>query len=252
MKKLIVILMLLFPAHLLAQEMVGVTTMSGVTWGDALSSCYVGTYSFAYDGDFTGDTDAACFTSGGANKQGTVTADTVSTEYIEYNAVDEYVTWAVAGEDGVSDEGPHTVFLSLYVSDDGDTNMETNALFEVVADADNNLDCRVADTGDAVSCVMEFQTTLKTKTSTVTLSFDTWYRVGYSWQTGEAGNDHATSVVTVGSEASWEEDDDDLGVWGSAPTEITVGEKESALAVNDTVRIKDVCILSGYKATDIF
>jgi len=215
-------------------------------------TCKVDTYMFAYDGDYDGDTDKACFISGAANKDGTIVDATVTSSYVEFSAVNDYILWVVAGEDGINDEGPITIYFSMYIVDDTNGDLDENVLVESVSNSDNMLVLYTSDASDSVAVTFESGGTKVAIISTVDPNMGAWYRVGYSYQTGVAGNDHAISVVTLGNAPNWEETDSDLVAWDFDADDITIGEKSSAKNVTDTVRIKDLCVLSGYKTADIF
>lgn len=246
MKKLLILLSILIclaiGGSVLAISLIG----SGIT---SVYTCASGTYMFDYDGDYNGDTDKACFTDGGANKDGTIVDATVTSDYVEYSASDDYITWDVASEDGICDT-LGTIYFSVYIVDDGD--IGENALIESI----NGNDKLAVFTNDSTNGVYGMHAGnngahVMYVASAMGFTIGTWVRVGHSWQTGIGGNDHALAINAVGAATTWQdEDDDDLLAWNANPDDITIGENAIGKTVNDTVRIKDVRILSTYKATD--
>ncbi|MCK5606537.1 hypothetical protein KAR91_31835 [Candidatus Pacearchaeota archaeon] len=217
----------------------------------AAATCQGGTYMFAYNGDYPADTDKACFTSGGANKDGTVNGATVTSSYVLIEGGNQYIKWAVSGEDGISDtEG--TVYMNLYIIDDGNADVDSGSFYEAWVDASNYMYCQMDDGTDKVACYHAGQADSNLAFSGVTLSLATEYRIGFAWKVGEAGNDLAVSVVSVGSAPSWTEYDRDNTAFagGSQPDSIALGEDQSTWNPVDDFRVSDVTILSTFEATD--
>ena len=246
-KLTIVLLILLIPTLVFASLMrrrAIVAVAESTTTTTAASACWSGTYMFAYNGDYTADTDKACFTNGDVNKDGTVVDATVTSDYVEYSAVNDYVEWVVSAEDGFSDE-QGTVYLSLFIVDDGAVG--ENQLMEFFGDANDYM--KIQTFSSAVFGAYHFS---ETEGSDYTVGSevlaDTWYRLGIAWKTGTGDPDFSASM---NGGSSWADDTDGLEAWTDAVTAIRIGEKDSGENVSDTVRIKDVVILSTYKAADI-
>jgi len=206
-------------------------------------SCQGTTYMFCYTGDFSADTDKACFTNGTASKDGTPnSAISVSANYLEWASTYDRLTWAISSDDGVSDS-LGTVYFDYYaVSAVGD-----QEVFRVVGDATNDIYIRVSGTSDTVKCSHTGNGTAQTVNSTATVVADAWYRIGYSWDT--ANNKHSVSVVTKTTSAKgWEEDSEALEDWTTQPSALSAGDVVGA--ATGTVRMRDVIVLSTYQATD--
>lgn len=226
----------------------------GVAVGGAESctSCSTETYMFCYNGDFTADTDKACFTNGDASKDAAVnTVDYIGTDYSSSNAVDETLQWPIAGEDGASDsEG--TLFCSTrYV--DGGSGIRDAIIFEIWNDFSNHMYCRYRDTSDQLYCQFTSQAGGSDTIAGGTLSVDTNYRLGYTWQTGaDAGGKHSWSMQALGSDPSWTEEVVDLDDWDGAdqPDKIAIHEDQQGSHDGDTIRIWDCLVLTGYQTDD--
>jgi len=214
---------------------------------------WVDTYMFAYDGDFPSDTDEACFTSGADSKDGTVVDADVNAYRVEYSAANDYVQWSVSDGDGV-DDSEGTLYFSLYITDEGNADVDSNALMEVWNDGDNNIYISTDDSTDKIRAFHEGNGTQANAFSGDAITTGAWYRIGYTWQTGaDAGGKNSTSSVALGNSVNWDEDVEDLDDWAGdkQPNSITVGEQLSQVGVNDTsIRIADLVILAGYQTAD--
>lgn len=214
-----------------------------------------GTYMFWYNGDHPTDADTAWFNSGAGYKAGSVGAGTsVTTDYVEASTSNEHVSWTNSSSDIFSDS-QGTIFLTVYVPDQG-SGVRDNYFFEAYVNTNNFLSIRTQNTGDNVRADFRGNAGTQQNIAAGTLSVDTWYRVGYSWQTGAgAAGQHAIIVAAQETAiASWSgstDETEDIDDFGSDPSEIAIGE-DSAFggSITDGIRIKDVIITSGYKDAD--
>jgi hypothetical protein len=254
MKKSILIIVILSIAALCfagpLQEM-HKRVIAGSTVAAGGGDCPDGTYKFAYNGDHSSGTDYACFDSGNSSKQGTETDPgtniTVSEDYIEFDAENAYMTWAVAGDDGIDDQ-EGTVYFSVYIVDDG--GIGTNSIFESFGTTGSGPYLKMVTLSGQTIAFIDDDTT-NNSTYGATLSGDTWYRVGIAWKVG-ATPSFSISAVTLGSAHSWADDNDTLGANAWTPDDITVGDNLAANGVVDTVRVADIVIVSTFKGTDIW
>lgn len=253
MKKLI-LLLLLIPSLLFAQEWQEARMGAGMMGGGVpIAACPVGTYMFYYNGDYPDDTDKACFTNGTVTKDGTISGATVTSDYVLIEAANQYIQWVIASEDGISDsEG--TVFATICMIDDGDADVETTQIWESYIDTNNYMLCQIDGGTNKLVCYHRgnggtAQTVLSS--STFDSFCDTWYRVGYTWQTGaDAGGKHSVSLVLLGNDPVWTEAVEDLDDWATPPDKFTIGENLTSGGVVDDMRVKDVIILQGYQTDD--
>jgi len=241
----------------------GTTTSSSTssTTTSVAASCPEGKYQFYWNGDYSGDTDKACFDNGTATKDGT-TAGTpsLSADYLEVNALNEYLKWAVANRDGVS-EAQGTLYFTARVADDGDADLENMTFAEVYVDGNNYILFYITGSTNKFTMAHKGSGTSKTLSKTETISFDTWYRFGATWDTttspgrlslsmlacSDAGSDCAVSTPV----ASWQATTGTLRNFVNAPDDIALGENACGLGQQETLRIKDVIITSGYQDADL-
>jgi hypothetical protein len=222
--------------------------------GDSCS-CQTPTYDACYTGDHATATDYICYESDATSEDATNnTADVVSTSYIEYDAADENVQWTITGDLSAGLDSEGTIFVDFYVIDrDADTNIHDASVFELRYNAANCINCYVRGAFDRIDCRFEGNTSDQIAAAG-SLSFNTWYRLGYTWQTGaDAAGKHSVSVVAKTAATSWQEDVVDLDDWddGGAvdPLTFTLGEAASSKS-DERVRIRDSVILTGYQTTD--
>lgn len=223
--------------------------------GAAPYTCATGTYMFWYDGDYSGDTDKACLTNGTASEDGSISGATVSSDYIEIQANDQYVEWANDSEVALTDSAG-TVFFSIYVVDaDSNSDVDTSQILEAYTNTNNYLYCSISDTTNKVYCSQRGAGGTSIAISTqATLSVGAWYRVGYSWTI--SGQSHAAIIASgEGAISSWAgatEEAEYTSAW-TVPN-FVVGEKGasgiSGGVTTDYIRVKNVIITSGYKDAD--
>lgn len=228
----------------------------GASSGAVAYTCATGTYMFWWDGDYSGDTSMACSASGAATKTGSSSGDvSIDANYVRITDVNSYLRWEIVAED-IFNDSQGTIFFSVYFVDEGNGDLDDDAIFEIYKDTNNYLGCWATDSDNKVKCQVRGNGNTAQNVSTAsTLSTGNWYRIGYSWQTGaDAGGKHSI-VIQSGETAvsSWDaevENTEDLDDWGSAPQYVTLGENQLGITLVDDVRIKDVIITSGYKDAD--
>lgn len=217
--------------------------------------CPVTTYMFCYTGDYAGDTDKACFENGSVTKDGTTAGSiTLSSDYVLVESNNSYITWSVSNPNQFNTT-TGTIFLSFYVVDDGDTDLEQVQIFEAYIDANNKLGCYTNGSGNYMTCVHTgSSTTQSINTANNSVLISTWYRLGYTWSATADGTGakHSISLVEVGSATSWSEVEEGLKIWASNTDDITIGEKDLGASMVDDVRVKDVIVLVDYQGTDPF
>lgn len=254
MKRLLIILALLIALPCEARMSVGIVGSGGVAAAADPCGCPTSTYMFCYTGDHASGTGYACFTNGTATKNGTVVDATISTDYVSYSAVNDYIEWAVSSDDGVNDE-LGTLYFSAYLTDEGDATLEGGAIIEIFSGTDANnkilLYSYAANTGARGFHVGT--ATSHNVIGTGSLTTGAWFRYGLSWNV--ATSKLSVSIVALGSAHSWVEEADALVAFDGAaqPTVIRIGESTSGLSVRDIpVLIKNVIILGTYQAADPF
>ena len=212
---------------------------------------------FSYTGDYTADTDKACFTNGTASKDGTILTATVDASYVTWSTAGDYILWAVSSGDGVSST-QGTIFFSLYVVD----TVGDGTAIEIgrdTWDGDNYIRITVYGTDDKIRAYHvsdpDGDTTENSQNviSTGGITANTWYRVGYTWKVGNPGG-HRVSVVALGNDPSWEAEADSNTLTdfnASLPIQnIVVGNKGIPATPGEARRVANVVILSGYAADD--
>ena len=256
MKKILIILFLLIatPSFAWTPCMTAVVSSGGAASADPCG-CPTSTYMFCYTGDYSGDTDKACFTNGTAAKDGeevdTGTNVSITSTSISFTAVDNYVQWALSSKDGF-DSTAGTIFFSVYINGGGDVN--SNSLIELIySQATDRLAIQSLDSGNLVRIAWEDNNGGAVgQDSVAALTENTWYRIGVAWNT--VGTDMiSVSVVAVGNATSWVDGNgDEIAPFATEPAYIVVGEKASTLSTPDACQIKDIIILNTYKGTDPF
>lgn len=225
------------------------TTVSGRPYpgGAAASSCPSGTYKFAWNGDYSGDTDKGCFNSGGSTKDGTQTNGTIGASYgqsgngFRKTANDQNIKWAVSSDDGFDDE-VGSLYVSAKITDDG-TDTEI-VLFEAGGDASNYF--KLAITADRhLICAHRTGGSTTTASSTDTITEGSFVRLGCAWN---AATDKVSVKVGAGT---WK--DNESGTVSPSGTDFTtigIGESSLGGTENDTTDIDDVFVIGTYEGTD--
>jgi hypothetical protein len=227
----------------------------------ATDACGVSTslsYAFAYTGNHASGAGYACYKSTGTvsaenlTEADTGTNVTISADYVQFTAADNYVSWPVAsGSNTGFSSSAGTIFFTYTVVDgDANSDLDANQPIEIRQGSGNYIYITTVDTGNYIQCKWRDNTgTAQTITSSVGMSLNTAYRVGYSWNA--AGDVHSVSVVTLGSATSWEDSTGaTLNAWVAEPTTIVVGDDGNIYSNPDTNRVTDIYIFSGVKATD--
>jgi hypothetical protein len=217
-----------------------------------------GTYKFCWTGDYAADTDKACFTSGGATKDGTQTG-TVEIEAaygrsgngIRINDDTESWSWVIASDDG-ADDSAGTLWMSVYI---GDVAAETTVFETNSGTAANGLRLSIAASERTTGTYKgnNAADNVQSPATTGVIDQGEWTRVMYSW---DQPND--TEKVCVDKDTGGDKDagecDDDVGegmtAFAAAHTELHIGEDANGVVTTDAIYIDDVKILSTYDAAD--
>ena len=261
MKKSIAILfvlLLIAGAAYARMTVIGVAGMVAASGSE--DGCVTGA-TFTYNGDHSSGNTYACDSSGDSIAAAANTADSVSASYIEYNAVDEHLRWAIDASE-IDDSTAWTIFFSVYFVDAGDTTVKVNALIETgpnagAYDSSNHIRIQILAPGGNAQIYSAFkgQGTNVGLYDGLALSVDTWYRVGFSWSPATGTGAAASSVVALsnGENFDAESTSQDVLEWNSDPAYpayLSLGEHRQQVDVNQTVRIADFVAVSGYKAED--
>lgn len=242
----------------------------------ASSACPSGTWTYAYNGDYTADTDAAC-DSAGAKLDGTLSATppTVTSSYVTIVQADRYIQHTIDATELSTAAG--TICFSFKIDDatgDTDGNVETVQFMEIgVADVPgwstaNRIFLEAAGDGSGAGRIVGYHIGNTTEDTVLTaadgVSVNAWYRACYSWQPGRATADHAIGVIACGGGGTqadcagkngWNnkvEVDDDIVELTAQPAVIRIGEYRNGESMTDDVFVADVFIMSGWEATDPF
>lgn len=207
--------------------------------------CMSGTYTSSWDGDYTSDTDKACYNSGAGNKDGTQSGGTLTAASFVTTGVDQYVEWANSAAD-MFDGDSGTLYVEINC-DSGNT--ADTPIFEMWYDSSNYMALSVASDignearatrvgGGATDTLIDF-------TDSVTLGSTT--TIGLTWQVGRGTNDWG---VTVDAGANWYYDGvDGIASFGTEPNLVIMGEKNYGGGASQTVTITRWAIVSGWEAT---
>jgi hypothetical protein len=255
MKKSILIIVILSIAALCfagpLQEMhkrvIAGSTVAGGEGGTA--GCIDGA-TFSYNGDHASGTTYGC-DSVGAGIAGTNNSlDSISSDYITFNANNENLTFAV--DPGELDDSEGTICATVYIdaADPGD-----DLIWESVIDSENRIWGRIVGTNDTPNFYFEGQDTYATVYANAAITGQAWYRICYAWQTGaDSGGTHSAKIqageTAMTNWTSAEVEVEDLDDWSSDPDFYSLGENESSQTTTDTIRVKDVFISTTYQDTD--
>ena len=221
----------------------------------ASSDCPSGTYTANWDADHASGFGYICYDSGAGSVDASAdTLDNATVGYLQYDAVDEYLEWTDANV--VLNDQVGTRFMTVTITHGGDVG--TNAIWESYSDFDNKITCRIEGATDDYYCRFEGDNVYNAimGTSAVTTSGQA-YRLGYTWCDGGSGcnggtDAHAITSEEKGTATSWVEVEEAITPWNAShqPNSSTLGEHQSAYAVDDNVKIEDACLLPTYRATD--
>jgi len=218
---------------------------SGITL--AGEGCPIGTYKFAWNGEYFTDNTMGCFSSGSATKNGTLSGGTIGTGYgqvgsgLQTTANNQYLTWVNALEDGL-DNNTGTLWMS--VKFDGAASAGIT-IFESTQATGNYMRFNI---GTSENLIGTFMGNYTTKTASGTATLDTaWHRVGFTWDTTVSGGDCLGVQIDSGG---WECLSDTLVPMTGATTDITIGENGQGGTYTETVWYDNVYILATFKAVD--
>lgn len=255
MKRLCLILsVLLLAAPAMAEEPLQLARMSGPMLGASAAAdpcgCPTSTYMLCYTGDYPGDATKACYNSGDVKDAATSSADTITSDYVVYDAKDENISWAVSSGDILSDvQG--TLFFTYTTPSilSGD-----NTLFEVFGSSENFIRVFYYGGSNYIRAYHKGNNNVQYVSQTaVTLSGATSYRIGYTWKVGNPGG-HKLSVVALGNDPTWTAEDDSNKLTSFnvsyPPPYVSIGERSSGFTVTDMNTVSDLIITSGYGDDD--
>lgn len=244
---LIAILILLAPCLSLAGTG-QVRAMMGM-WGgsSSTSSCMAGTYTFAWTGDFTADTDKACSSSSDTvGIEGAITGTTISTTYGEagsYGIIvdsgNDYVSYTTSADTHINPEAAYTVWARVYVSANPIANTD---VFRACGSSDcstgGTIFIQVRTSGEIYG---QYNTYSNYSASTVATG--QWADIAYTFD--PVNQDH--DVTHNGT--NWSEDVNELVTAITTDTvAIFIGNKTTSSPSTSTVYIDKVAIVSGYRA----
>jgi|GEM_PF-4359359 len=207
----------------------------------AASSCPSGTYLFAWDGDYTGDTDKGCFASGGTTKDGSLSGTAaLHTDWgesgsvgVAFPAANDDLSWAVSSKDGL-DPAQGTIYIRIKAV----TTANTNTVFIAWGDASNYILIDIINSNEVRGTYVGAGSTDYDYSSS-TVTDNTWTTIGFSWKADEAGTDFSVTH----DRTNWNDKDKDLAVMnGTDPASIKLISEEV-----DDVYIDRIVITSGFK-----
>ena len=258
--KRIIFLLLLLPSLCWGQEYARMNPyILGSGAAAAVYTCHSGTYMFYYDGEYSGDTDKACSGSGAGTLDGNAEGGSFSTSGGTATGCDNDVYWEnTAGTTFptmVGTDSAGSIYFTFTHNDDGDEDVETTALLEFRAYANNAyIRINIQGASNTVTAVQYDGSNTAQVTSTDTVSSGGTYRVGYTWDT--ANNTHAIGIKTPAAAFGdeWEDEDNDtINPWPTnrEPQMMIIGEVSSSQCTSgEGATVTDFAVVSGYKATD--
>lgn len=236
----------------------GETTSTTPATTTVVSACPSGTYKFAWNGDYTGDTDKGCLVSTPTDGSvvdvtiDTTTLGTNSTNKVFFTNADDYISWS-GDADAIVDDSAGTIYFDLWVPDDHTT--ANTSLMECYVDGANSI--RIYYDGQSVDAglvrVWFEGNDIKVGNSYVSsssLSDVTWYRVGVSWSAAQG--DYGQLSINIDG-GSWTDLNGDvtypLSAWSAQPTTLLVGEDAVAYTGAEDMWIDNVYSLAGHKTS---
>jgi len=231
--------------------------MMGANQPSDANTCPSATYEVGYNGDHASGETYICYESGTANEQATAnTADSVTSDYVQYDAVDKYLEFTLTGDISAGLDSEGSLFFSVYIV----TDVSDEQLIEIYSDTTDYITIYINSADDKIYGIHRSEDAGQNTVKGSLITADGWYRVGYTWQTGEdAAGKHNISIEAGDDKMDvWEENEDveDLDDWDDEgtpldPTYLAIGEHNIVgSAVSHTIRIKDVYITTGYEAAD--
>lgn len=224
-------------------------TGTGVLGAAAASPCPTGTYLGWWNGDYPSQAGYICTSNGASYIDATVSGATVNSTSITC-ADTQYVAWAglpVSGTTG-------TIFLSFYVTDEGNTDIDNDAIIDFRVDTNNFIYCAIDDTTNKVKCYHRGNSGTQVDVLfSGAVTYGGWYRMGYSWSNAEGK--HAIFVQSgEGAIANWTsavEETETINAWASEPTYFGICDRAAGGVIQDTsIAIKDIIVTAGYKDAD--
>jgi len=211
-----------------------------------------GTYMMVWTGDHDSGAGYICHTNGTENKNATIDEGaTFSTTDIQASGGNVYGGWAVSSNDIISDE-EGTIYFTVSFTDDGNTDLDSVTFLEI-PDTENSdsyyLYISFNGTPNEVRLNWYDGTNSIEHDSTTTIAHTDTVRIGVAWKVST--DDLGVSIVSVEASPSWEDDSSiTMTNWPTDPGFVFVGEHYSGRSSSDTIKLKDLVILSTYKATD--
>jgi len=175
-------------------------TVAGGASPDDCGTTY-GTYMMVWTGDHASGASYVCYDSGNEAKTFYDTSGggvTFSTTDIQFSGSNVYTVYGVSTNDLISDSAA-TIYLTVSLTDDGDTTWDHVTWFEIYEDMDvRSYSILIGviseqiffDWNDGTNSISHYS-------GGATVSYDGTFRIGITWQT--SSNDIGLSVVAVGN-----------------------------------------------------
>jgi hypothetical protein len=224
-----------------------------IGWGPMMLSvkpssnpCPSGTYKFAWNGDYTGDTDKGCVNSGASAIDGTITGTTVHTDYgrtgngVLITDDGDYIIWTRTGTDEIdTDIGT----VCMWINSRADT--ANSNVFESRGDANDNMRFYRDATRNVIG-THQGNGNVVQKQSSGTVTHQVFTQIAFTWTV--AGD--AIAVSTDGG-SSWtvDTDADTVTTFTTDSTTFVLGDKDVGITTVDDVWVDDFFILAGYQTS---
>ena len=200
------ILPLIISALLIAAQPVQAAVCVG--FGQSAANCMNGTYTFSWDGDWSGDADKACSTSGDSTGiDGTLTGTTISTDYGEsgsygmiIDGTNDYIKYSTSSDINIDPSVATTIWMRIYLSAAPGQGIN---IFKVcgTTDCSTNDYITIAITNTReMMCTYRNSTISPSNYSASTIAIGSWVDIAYSFD--PANQDH--DVTHNGT--NWSED----------------------------------------------
>jgi hypothetical protein len=224
--------------------------------GEEPGPCPSGTYKFYWDGDYPDHENYACVNSGNSTQDiAAQDGDHVNStggesgQGFQKTAADQYNQWTITNSD-IFDATQGTVWYSLYYVADGG---ETTRIWEQWKDNNNNVDGRL----EIAEVVQNFHEDPvagnQVIASSLSLSAQTWYRVGYTWQADTGADTHCymicdSSGANCTNSGSWT-CEDSIGDY-TGEDELRIGALEGIDNSAHEIHIDAFYVTGGYQDAD--
>lgn len=212
---------------------------AGATGG---GDCYSAT-TMTYDGNHSSGTNYACDSAQSGIAGTNNNLDHIGTDYIGYDAVNEYISFAT-DETEFDDDSAFTMCVDVYIDavSPGDA-----PILESYQDANNYMQLKINEISGTVYFWADWMGNTATQSAISSpVPGQSWTRCCYSVDTGS--NVHATSV---NGGSSWDEDAETLSTWDNGspidPDDITLGENLGGGTPAQAMRVRNLFIDSGYQ-----